>query len=84
MTCVGILEIFTNPLLYVSNLGERIARCLFACVELRKTNTKAKLVHIGVRNNVISSGGHWWVDQEFNQALSGEHPALGVPVDKRL
>jgi hypothetical protein len=84
VAAVSVLEVLADPLPDIGNLGEGVARCLLACVELSEANAEPNLVDVRIGNDVVGSRRDRWVHQELNQALGRQAPALGVPVDKGL
>lgn len=84
MPAVGVLKVLTDPRLDVGDLWEGVAGRLLAGVELCEANTEADLVDIGVGDQVVGCGGNGGVDEELQQALCGQTPALGVAVNEGL
>jgi hypothetical protein len=81
---IRVLEVLSNPLLDIGDFWERVAGCLLAGVELCEANAEAELVDVGIGDDVVCGGGNRGINQELDQALCGERPALGVAVDERL
>ena len=84
VSLVCSLEVPPDPVLDISDLGKGITWRLFASVKLREANTKAQLVNVCIRNDVIGSCWNGGVDQKFDQSLSCELPAFRVSVNESL
>lgn len=84
VSTVRILQVLPDPLLDITNLWERIAGRLLACVELSEANTETDLVDISVWNQIIGCRWNGWVDKELKQSLCGQTPTLGITVNESL
>jgi hypothetical protein len=63
MSCVRVSQILSNPSLHIRDFREWVFWRLLAGVELGKAHTKAELINIRVRYDVVGSCGNGWVDK---------------------
>jgi hypothetical protein len=73
---IGLLQVLTDPRLDVRDLGERVPRRLARGVELGEADAEADVVDVVVDDGVVGAVGYGRVDEEFEEGLAGQGPAL--------